>query len=234
MTRRKAAAILAAVGVLTAGCGAGKAEDEARGGGGKSKSPLAPQKLAADTGKRYKQARIPHLPGMTCDEGDGGFRYGDGLDMGVFGDDGLKLQESDSEEKSFQASCFGAKRIVLTKGSVPATVPHLMGETKLYKRIADPKASLKKSFRYTMDLIGSYGRSMVGKPRTFTTKELVIECQKNVADNFPMTTCMWANYGALGVVDFYPPSGTHVPVAKAAERTRKFAASTLRTHEAGH
>ncbi|MEU1286131.1 hypothetical protein [Kitasatospora sp. NPDC005856] len=78
-----------------------------------------------------------------------------------------------------------------------------------------------------MDLEKGYGRNPVGEPKTFTTKELVVKCRQNVSDTFPMTTCFWANYGAISVVDFFPPDGKHVPVDEAAARTHKFAVGAL-------
>lgn len=88
---------------------------------------------------------------------------------------------------------------------------------------------LDKVFAHTMHLEQGYGRNPVGEPKAFTTKELVVKCQQNVSDTFPMTTCFWANHGAIGVVDLFPPDGRHVPVDEAAARTHEFAVGALST-----
>ncbi|MEX2980897.1 hypothetical protein [Streptomyces sp. C36] len=208
-------AAVMAVGVLAAGCGSG--------GDGKNALPKA-DKLAADTGTRYKELSAPTLDGMTCDKGDGGFHFGSDLDMLVAGDDDLPKVKDAGED---QISCFGATRITLGKGGRQATVPHLTTRTTLYDKVADPTAALDKVFSHTMDLEKGYGRNPVGSPQAFTTKELVLKCRQNVTDTFPMTTCFWANYGAVGVVDFFPPEGKHVPVDEAAAQTYKFAMGAL-------
>ncbi|GHG79113.1 hypothetical protein [Streptomyces griseocarneus] len=211
------AAVIAA-GVLAAGCGSGDGDEK----GGLPKA----DKLAADNGARYKKLNVPALDGLTCDKGDGGFRFGSDRDMGVYGDDDLKEIEISDEDK---VACFGASRITLTKGSRQATVPHFTTRTTLYEKVADPAASLDKVFEHTMHLEKGYGRTPVGEPKSFTTKDLVLKCRQNVSDTFPMTTCFWANYGAIGVVDFFPPDGKHVPVDEAAARTHKFALGILST-----
>ncbi|MER6026199.1 hypothetical protein [Streptomyces sp. NPDC001851] len=202
-----------AVGVLATGCG-----------GTKDALPQA-QQLAADTGARYKAVRVPALDGMTCDKGNGGFDFGSDLDMLVAGDDGLPRIKQESGED--QVSCFGATRITLSKGGMRATVPNLTARTTLYEKVADPAASLDKVFSHTMHLEKGYGRNPVGRPKSFTTKDLVLKCQQNVSDTFPMTTCFWADYGAIGVVDFFPPDGKHVPIDEAAAQTHKFAVGAL-------
>nr|BFD89941.1 hypothetical protein KitaXyl93_13010 [Kitasatospora sp. Xyl93] len=75
-------AAVVVVGVLATGCGSD-------GGGAKGGLPKA-EKLAADTGVRYGAVRVPALDGMTCDKGDGHFRFGSDLDMMVAGDDDLQ------------------------------------------------------------------------------------------------------------------------------------------------
>ncbi|KJS52802.1 hypothetical protein VM98_29075 [Streptomyces rubellomurinus subsp. indigoferus] len=164
---------------------------------------------------------------MTCDRGNGGFHFGNDLDMLVAGDDDLPEIKMDSE--SGMVSCFGATRITLSKGGMRATVPNLTTRTTLYEKVADPAASLDKVFAHTMHLAQGYGRKPVGEPKSFTTKDSVVKCQQNVSDTFPMTTCFWANYGAIGVVDFFPPDGKHVPIDEAAARTHKFVLGALST-----
>lgn len=95
--------------------------------------------------------------------------------------------------------------------------PHAAG---LYDAVAHPTAALNVVFNHTMHLVEGYGRSTVGAPQTLTTNSAVVKCQRNVAQTFPMTTCFWTNYGAIGVVDFFPPAGDHVPFAQAASQTR--------------
>ncbi|MER6314354.1 hypothetical protein ABT237_11355 [Streptomyces sp. NPDC001581] len=43
-----------------------------------------------------------------------------------------------------------------------------------------------------------------------------------------MTTCFWADYGAVGAVDFLPPVGDHFSMFQAAERTKEFVSSALK------
>ncbi|KJY42001.1 hypothetical protein VR41_09910 [Streptomyces sp. NRRL B-1568] len=205
--------------MLAAGCGSD-------GGDKKDALPKA-EKLAADTGARYKELRVPAMEGMTCDKGNGGFHFGSDLDMGVYGDNGLAKIKNDQEDD--KVSCFGATRITLSKGGRSATVPDLTTRTSMYEKVADPAATLEKVFSHTMELEKGYGRNPVGQPKSFTTKELVVKCQQNVSDTFPMTTCFWANYGAIGVVDFFPPNGKHVPIDEAAAKTHKFAVGALST-----
>lgn len=212
----KAMGAVVAVGVLAAGCGSGDNDN-------KNGLPKA-DKLAADTGARYKEVRVPALDGLTCDKGNGGFHFGNDLDMLVAGDDDLKEVKDTGDDK---VSCFGATRITLSKGGMQATVPDLTTRTSLYEKVANPAAALDKVFSHTMDLEKGYGRTPVGEPKTFTTKDVVLKCQQNVSDTFPMTTCFWANYGAIGVVDFFPPDGKHVPVDTAAAQTYRFATGAL-------
>ncbi|MEU8922394.1 hypothetical protein AB0D10_15870 [Kitasatospora sp. NPDC048545] len=218
-------AVAAAVGVLATGCGSD-------GGDGKGAPPKADkgalpkaEKLAADTGARYKAVGVPALDGMTCDKGNGGFHFGSDLDMLVAGDDGLPQVKQDSGDD--KVSCFAATRITLSKGGMRVTAPNLTTRTTLYERVADPAASLSAVFSHTMDLEKGYGRTPVGEPKSFSTKDVVVECQQNVSDTFPMTTCFWANYGAIGVVDFFPPDGRHLPVDEAAAQAHTFAVGAL-------
>ncbi|MEU9498913.1 hypothetical protein [Streptomyces sp. NPDC048196] len=212
-------AAVIAVGVLAAGCGS----DEGSGGDKNGGLPKA-EKLAADSGARYKEVGVPSMDGMTCDKGDGGFHFGSDLDMLVAGDDGLSEIKDAGDDK---ISCFGASRITLSKGGLSATVPNLTTRTTLYDKVADPAAALHKVFDHTMHLEKDYGRNPVGSPQSFTTKDVVLKCQQNVADTFPMTTCFWANYGAIGVVDFFPPHGKHVPLDEAAAKTHQFVTGAL-------
>ncbi|UNO42351.1 hypothetical protein [Streptomyces sp. MST-110588] len=230
MNKWRFLAATAAIGVLVTGCGSDSGSDGGSGSrteGKKAASgPALPtaDKLAADPGKRYTSLKVPQLDGMTCDKGDGGFRFGSDRDLMVAGDDGLPQVKTSEED---QISCFGASRITLSKGGMRATVPHLTSRTTLYRKVADPARALDKVFARTMHLAQGYGRNPVGTPQSFTTADLMLKCQQNVTDTFPMTTCFWADYGAIGVVDFFPPAGAHVPVDEAAVRTRKLALGVL-------
>ncbi|SOB84623.1 hypothetical protein SAMN06272789_4880 [Streptomyces sp. 1331.2] len=211
------------LGVLVAGCGS------SQGDGGKPAAAPTSEKLGPDTGVRYTEATVPRLDGLTCTEGNGGFKYGDDLDMIVAGVDDLPALKEDKRDVEGTASCFGNPRITISKGRHSATVPHLTGKTSLFTAVADPQSALDKSFERSMKLSKDYGRSLVGEPKTYSTKALVMKCQQNVTDGFPMTTCFWANYSAVGEVDFYPPNNQHVPLDQAAERTRAFASGALST-----
>lgn len=218
MNKWGALAAITVTGLLATGC----ASDDNNDG-----LPKA-SKLAADSGKRYKELRVPTMEGLTCDKGRA-FRFGNDLDLMVAGDDDLKEIKDTGEDA---VSCFGPNRITLSKGRMQATVPDLTTRTTLYEKVDDPTAALDKAFSHSMDLAKGYGRTMVGKPETLTTKDLVMRCQQNVTDTFPMTSCYWANYGAIGLVDFFPPDGKHVPVKKAAAQTYKFAMGTLASTDA--
>ncbi|MET8539082.1 hypothetical protein ABZW03_00265 [Kitasatospora sp. NPDC004799] len=214
------------LGTLVAGCGSGQGD-----GGEPAAAPKA-EKLAPDTGTRYTQVTVPQLDGLTCAEGNGGFKFGNDLDMGVYGVDDLPVLKIDGEEVDGKASCFGNPRITLSKGTHNATVPHLTARTSLFTQVADPQGALDKSFEHSMKLSKDYGRSLVGEPKAYSTKALVMKCQQNVTDGFPMTTCFWANYSGVGEIDFYPPNNQHVPLDQAAERTRAFATAALTTRSA--
>ncbi|MBV6695841.1 hypothetical protein KV557_01715 [Kitasatospora aureofaciens] len=191
---------------------------------------LKAEKLQPDPGTRYSQVNVPQLNGLTCAQGNGGFHFGDDLDMHVFGTDDLPTRQGDQDDDHGTASCFGNPRIRLSKGPHTATVPHFTAKTVLFATVADPQGALDKSFKDTMELVEGYGRTPVGEPRSYSTKTLVMKCQQNITDTFPMTTCFWANYSAVGSLDFFPPNNEHVPLDQAAEQTRTFATAALATH----
>ncbi|MCY0938428.1 hypothetical protein [Streptomyces sp. H34-S4] len=56
----------------------------------------------------------------------------------------------------------------------------------------------------------------------------MITCQRSVADSFPKTTCFWADYGAVGAIDFFPPGGDHFSMLQAVERTKEFIGPALK------
>ncbi|KQX54718.1 hypothetical protein ASE09_32205 [Streptomyces sp. Root66D1] len=188
----------------------------------------ADEKLAADPGVRYKVIAVPELEGLVCDEGDGGFHYGSDLDMSVTGDDALEEVEGDSQDLADEVSCFGSRRNVLSKGRISAAAPMFTARTHLYENVPDPAAALNAIFDASVDQATGYGRNFTGKPRTATSATLVVKCRQNVTDTFPMTTCFWANYGAAGVVDFFPADGQYLPIDSAVPWTRDFVAGALR------
>ncbi|MCG6499616.1 hypothetical protein [Kitasatospora sp. A2-31] len=225
MRNRGIAAAVLALGALVAGCGSGGAG----GGAATVTAAAAPkaEKLGPDPGTRYTRVDVPKLDGMTCAKGEGGFHFGSDLDMNVFGVDGLPAPAGADGDDHTDASCFGNPRLRLSSGAHTATVPHFTARTKLFAAVADPRAALEESFEHTMKLSAGYGRERVGEARLFTTRALVVKCQHNVAATFPMTTCFWANYGAVGSIDFFPAGGEHLPLDQAAARTQAVAASAL-------
>ncbi|MFG2749058.1 hypothetical protein [Streptomyces xanthophaeus] len=92
--------------------------------------------------------------------------------------------------------------------------------------MADPKDALEKAFEKSLPADDD-DRVRVGEPTAVTTETLVMKCQENVADSFPMTTCLWANYGAVGAIDYFPPGGEHFSMHQAVERTKEFVGSPL-------
>ncbi|MFJ3793333.1 hypothetical protein [Kitasatospora sp. NPDC090091] len=226
MRNRGIAAAVLSLGALVAGCGSGGAG----GGAATVTAAAAPkaEKLGPDPGTRYARINVPKLDGMTCAKGEGGFHFGSDLDMHVFGVDDLPaLQGQDGDDDQAGASCFGNPRLRLSSGAHTATVPHFTARTKLFAAVADPGAALDRSFEHTMKLSADYGRERIGEPRLFTTRALVVKCQQNVAATFPMTTCFWANYNAVGSIDFFPAGGEHLPLDQAAARTQAVAVAAL-------
>ncbi|WP_149179455.1 hypothetical protein [Streptomyces sp. TRM49041] len=234
MPRWRTAVVVIAVGTLLAGCGSGDSEggsSASADGPGASASPSAPaaEKFAADSGTRYVGVKAPEvLEGLVCDEGDGGFRFGGDLDMYVTGDDGLKELKVAGEDVADTISCFGSPRITLRKGTMSASAPVFTARTNLYEQIADPVTSLKTIFERSVILSESYGRNFTGELQEVTSSDLLLKCRQNVSDTFPMTTCFWANYGAAGVLDFFPPDGQAVPIQSAARLTKDFVAAALK------
>ncbi|WP_406065003.1 hypothetical protein OG462_37940 [Streptomyces sp. NBC_01077] len=242
--------LVSSVAVTLAGCGSAEPSDDTApagkpsagkasagqssgggtttGGGEAGNSPSA-EKLAADPGTRYTAIVVPALEGLVCDEGDGGFHYGSGLDMSITGDDDLKEIEGDSHDVADEVSCFGSPRNVLRKGTMSASAPMFTARTNLYERVTDPTAALNRIFAASVELETGYGRNFTGKAKTVTDSTLVVKCQQNVTDTFPMTTCLWANYGAVGSVDFFPADDQYIPIESAVPWTRSFVAGALAT-----
>ncbi|WP_143060211.1 hypothetical protein [Streptomyces sp. TLI_105] len=235
MTRLRT--VVAAVVLMSAaaGCGSGEPADGTRqadkppaessaGGTGRPKT----EKLAADPGTRYTTVVVPAMEELVCDEGDGGFHFGSDLDMTVTGDDGLKEIEDDGGDVADEVSCFGSPRNVLRKGTMSASAPVFTARTHLYENVPDPTASLNRVFDASMNLAKDYGRNLTGAPKTVTSSSLVVRCRQNVTDTFPMTTCLWANYGAVGVLDFFPFDDQYIPIDSAASLTQDFVAGALK------
>ncbi|MGW7027833.1 hypothetical protein ACWGFX_11695 [Streptomyces xanthophaeus] len=231
-----------ALALLAVGCGSGKdavgtgAVGEGGTPGARSGDPAASAlaapkpsqktgELGADPGTRYTRVAFPQMEQLTCDEGDGGFRYGSGHDMRVSGVDELPARKDSTE--GAEISCFGFPRIKLSKGTRTAVAPDLVARTKLFDDVADPKDALEKAFEKSLPADDD-DRVRVGGPTAVTTETLVMKCQENVADSFPMTTCLWANYGAVGAIDYFPPGGEHFSMHQAVERTKEFVGSALK------
>ncbi|MFE5597168.1 hypothetical protein [Streptomyces sp. NPDC056549] len=237
MTRWRTLAAAVVLASAVAGCGSGEPAD-GKGPAGKP-ADAAPTsgapgsgstagKLAADPGTRYTTVAVPAMEGLVCDEGDGGFHFGSDLDMTVTGDDALKESADDGQDVADEVSCFGSPRTVLRKGTMSASAPAFTARTHLYEDVPDPAASLDRIADASLDLAKDYGRNLTGEPETVTSASLVVKCRQNVTDTFPMTTCFWANYGAAGVLDFFPFGDQHIPVASAARLTQDFVAGALK------
>ncbi|MER5208355.1 hypothetical protein [Streptomyces sp. NPDC002825] len=236
MNRVRTAVAAVVLATVAAGCGSGTPADDTR--PADKQAPAKPstgdaarakgERLAADPGTRYTTVAVPTMEGLVCDEGDGGFHFGSDLDMSVTGDDDLKEIEDDSQETADEVSCFGSPRNVLRRGTMSASAPTFTARTHLYENVRDPAASLDRIFDASMNLAEDYGRNLTGDPKTVTSSTLVVKCRQNVTDTFPMTTCLWANYGAAGVLDFFPFDDQYIPVDSAARLTQDFVAGALK------
>ncbi len=236
VTRLRAVVAAVVLASAVAGCGSGDRADgkepadkptAARPSTGDTGSAKA-ETLAADPGTRYTTVAVPTMEGLVCDEGDGGFHFGSDLDMSITGDDDLKEIKDDGQDVADEVSCFGSPRNVLRKGTMSASAPTFTARTNLYENVPDPTASLNRIFDASMDLAKDYGRNPTGAPKTVTSSSLVVKCRQNVTDTFPMTTCLWANYGAAGVLDFFPFDDQYIPVDSAARLTQDFVAGALK------
>ncbi|MEU0403119.1 hypothetical protein ABZ318_23355 [Streptomyces sp. NPDC006197] len=236
MTRLRTAVATVVLAAAVTACGAGDPSDDARPA---DKSPAADasagdagqakaEKLAADPGTRYTTVVVPPMQELVCDEGDGGFHFGSGLDMRVNGDDDLKEIEDDGGDVADEVSCFGSPRNILRKGTMSASAPVFTARTNLYEDVKDPAATLNRIFDASAKGATEDGRDFHGDTKTVTSSTLVVKCRQNVTDTFPMTTCLWANYGAAGVLDFFPFDDQYVPIESAASRTQEFVAGALK------
>lgn len=66
-----------------------------------------------------------------------------------------------------------------------------------------------------------------GEPEDFTTGDLAVQWQGSLAVSVPMTTCFWANYGAAGLVDSFPPACERLPLDETAAQTQEFVTAAL-------
>ncbi|MGJ0152087.1 hypothetical protein ACR3S4_26305 [Streptomyces sp. CH8.1] len=196
----------AGMALLLAGCG---------GDASKPESEL----LGKDTGIRYAKSQVPTVRNMTCDRKRGSVRYG----LNAHKDE--SLPEHKGEKDSEDYVCYGPDRISLAAGGRTVTAPHIAAEYDLYGAVPDPLKTVKSV--YSESLAEDDERTLVGEAETVTTKTAAITCQKNVFETFPMTTCLWANHGAVGAVDFYPPAGRHPEIAEAVARTKELIATGL-------
>ncbi|MFE9467681.1 hypothetical protein ACFYNW_29200 [Streptomyces virginiae] len=175
--------------------------------------------LGKDTGIRYDKSQVPTVQNMTCDRKRGSIRYG----LNAHEDE--SLPEFKGENGSEDYVCHGPERISLAIGGRTVAAPHIAAEYDLYGAVPDPLTTVKTV--YSKSLAEDAERTLVGEAQTVTTKTAAITCQRNVWETFPMTTCLWANHGAVGAVDFFPPAGRHPELAEAVARTKELIATGL-------
>ncbi|MEU8779156.1 hypothetical protein [Streptomyces sp. NPDC048606] len=192
--------------VVLAGCGGGSSE-------------LTSEPLGKDTGIRYEEPRVPTVKGMTCDRVRGSLRYG------------LRARTADTLPKhqgkkdSEEYTCYGPERISLAVQGRTVAAPHIAAEYNLYAAVPDPLKTVKDV--YTKSLAQQSERTLVGEATTVTTQTAALTCQQNVWNSHPMTTCLWANHGAVGAVDLFPPAGRHPDISEAVNRTKELIATGL-------
>ncbi|WP_030960507.1 hypothetical protein [Streptomyces sp. NRRL S-378] len=200
--------------LLLAGCG-GDASGPKPGTEAQPKAEL----LGKDTGIRYDKPRVPTVQNMTCDRKRGSTRYG----LSAHKDESLPAHKGEQDSEDYV--CHGPDRISLAVGGRTVTAPHIAAEYDLYGAVPDPLKTVKTV--YSTSLAEDDERTLVGEAKTVTTTTAAITCQKNVWQTFPMTTCLWANHGAVGAVDFFPPAGRHPEIAEAVTRTKELIATGL-------
>ncbi|MET9638450.1 hypothetical protein ABZY83_18915 [Streptomyces virginiae] len=196
--------------LLLAGCGGDASEPQAQ---------LQAESLGKDTGIRYDKSQVPTVKNMTCDRKRGSIRYG------LNAHKVESLPEHKGEKASEDYVCHGPDRISLAVEGRTVAAPHIAAEYDLYGAVPDPLKTVKTV--YGESLAENDERTLVGGAETVTTKTAAIICQKNVWETFPMTTCLWANHGAVGAVDFFPPAGRHPEIAEAVTRTKELIATGL-------
>ncbi|MFD5878532.1 hypothetical protein [Streptomyces yangpuensis] len=206
--------------LLLAGCGGNASDPKAEPRVEPKAEPKAePELLGKDTGVRYEKSRVPSVRNMTCDRKRGSTRYG----LSARADDSLPAHKGEKNSEDYV--CYGPDRISLAVGGRTVAAPHIAAEYDLYGAVPDPLKTVRTV--YSTSLAEEDERTLVGEPETVTTTTAAITCQKNVFETFPMTTCLWANHGAVGAVDFYPPAGRHPEIAEAVTRTKELIATGL-------
>ncbi|MEU9148906.1 hypothetical protein [Streptomyces sp. NPDC048349] len=124
-------------------------------------------------------------------------------------------------------TCRGFPLIELTKSGTTVAAPDLIARTELSRTVPDPVAAVGKAMAASLPRDGQ--RKPVGEPTVAASGTLALACQHNVADGFPMASWFWADYGAVGAIDYFPPGGTqHFAMTQAVERTEEFAGTALR------
>ncbi|MEE1753092.1 hypothetical protein [Streptomyces sp. SP18CS02] len=231
-------AALAVLGALGTGCGPGAGEtaspasvSAASGTPGASASAsTAPGpvtgRLAPDPGTRPTAVGLPVMEQLECEEGSSTFRFGGGWDLSLSGTDELSPRSSDADETV--TTCQGFPPIELTKSGRTVAAPDLIARTELFRTVPDPVAAVQKAVAASLPPGGQ--RRAVGEPTVVAAGTLALACRHNLADGFPMTSCFWADYGAVGTIDYFPPGGTrHFAMRQAVERTKEFAGTALRS-----
>ncbi|MFD3557337.1 hypothetical protein ACFWWA_35350 [Streptomyces goshikiensis] len=163
---------------------------------------------------------------LECEEGSSTFRFGSGWDLYLSGVDDLPPRSSGSNETV--TTCRGFPPITLTKFGRTVAAPDLIARTELFRTVPDPVAAVQKAMAASLPLGGQ--RKAVGEPTVMAAGTLALACRHNLADGFPMASCFWADYGAVGAIDYFPPGGGdgHFAMTQAVERTKEFAGTALR------
>ncbi|MFF4449532.1 hypothetical protein [Streptomyces sp. NPDC001502] len=162
---------------------------------------------------------------LECEEGSSTFRFGDGWDLRLSGVDDLTPRSNGTNETV--TTCRGFPLIRLTKSGMTAAAPDLIARTELFRTVPDPVAAVQKAMAASLPSGGQ--RTAVGEPTVVAAGTLALACRHNLADGFPMASCFWADYGAVGAIDYFPPGGNrHFAMTQAVERTKEFAGTALR------
>lgn len=236
-TKRTAVIALALLGGLGAGCGpggggpaspaTGSTASAAGGPGAPGSTAPGPAvgKLEPDPSTRPTTVGLPMMEQLECDEGSSTVRFGDGKDLRLSGVDGLSPRSSGRNETV--TTCWGFPLIKLTKSGTTVSAPDLIARTELFHTVPDPVAAAQKAMAASLPPGGE--RKAVGEPTVVTAGTLAVACRHNLADGFPMASCFWASYGAVGAIDYFPPGGTdHLSMKQAVDRTKEFAGTALR------
>ncbi|MFE2166470.1 hypothetical protein ACFXB3_15580 [Streptomyces sp. NPDC059447] len=181
--------------------------------------------LAPDPGTRATAVGLPVMEQLECEEGSSTFRFGSGWDLYLSGVDGLSPRSSGTAETVI--TCRGFPLIQLTKSGRTVAAPDLIARTELFHTVPDPVAAVQKAMAASLPPDGQ--RKAVGEPTVVMAGTLALACRHNIADGFPMASCFWADYGAVGAIDYFPPGGNrHLAMVQAVERTKEFAGTALR------